>query len=749
MLRKVSFSTISKWKPSFSSPINLISLDSILSQKNSPIQTMISSNKSQEFQRFFTKKADQSIPDIQQPNKILFTDPLKIKEYESRCEKGDLQAISEYAPCLLFGINGVQCDSSKAAKYFKIGSEKHDTESTFYYGFCLFNGQGVKTDFSKAASLFKESAEKGKTQSFLYLYYCYNEGKGVQKDENQAISYLQTAADRGLPYAITLYGVRLPEDDPKKYEYLKKAAELGEIEGQFHYGSFLIRGNSVLKADKGKGFFYLVKAAEGGLAAAQNYIGDVFMQGIIGPKDEGMAVHYYELSASQNDCEGNYKLSQIYMKNESKQSEYLRYLKKAADLGHKEAIIDYGEMIYWGRFPKLNDKKEAAKYIKMAADNGNERSMLLYAEMAESGTGFYRKEPKIADKYYKMASDVCKSIRAYKSYMRFLNKNRRFSEANKYMILAGKAGDSDCLYGSALYYYVNKNHAECEKCLKLSIDKGNADAMNFYGSIMISKKPQESLNMLKKAIEKGSVPAMFTYASYLIEGRFPQSLSVDKSEAFKYMKMAADNNFKEAVIKCADMLHDGKFCDKNVKDSLIYYKKAADLFNIPSAQFVYGDALLSGCDGLIEINQKVGASYVKKAADQKFAEAVFRLGKLYRDGIGFEKSDQNAFQCFKKAADSGVVDSLKICGCSLFNGKGVKKNQQEAAKYFKKGVDVNDPVCMFNLGLLYMSGEGVEKDNVKGKIYLEMASKNGFKDALQIGEKVYSQKISATQFIKE
>ena len=213
--------------------------------------------------------------------------------------------------------------------------------------------------------------------------------------------------------------------------------------------------------------------------------------------------------------------------------------------------------------------------------------------------------------------------------------------------------------------------------------------------------------------------------------------------------MAADNNFKEAVIKCADMLHDGKFCEKNLKDSLVYYKKAADLFNIPSAQFVYGDALLSGCDGLIEINQKVGASYVKKAADQKFTEAVFRLGCLYRDGIGFEKSDENAFHCFKKAADSGVVDSIKICACSLFNGKGVKKNQQEAAKYFKKGVDVNDPICMFNLGLLYMSGEGVEKDNVKGKIYLEMASKNGIKDALKIGEKVYSEKISASQFIKE
>lgn len=623
-------------KLNLNAPISFpaVKISSFLPQPDNTFQSMILSNRSRNFQRFFTKTTEQKAQTSH------FFDSNKIKEYEILCEKGDLKAISEYAPSLLTGSNGVESNPTKAAQYFKHGSDLHDTDSMYNYALCLYRGQGVKTDYSAAATLFKETAMKGKLDSYLYLYKIYSEGLGVIKDRTAAIEYLKAGADKGQLEACTEYALTLKEGDQERSEYLKKAAEKGEIKGQFHYGV------SLVKSDKGKAFYYLVKAAEGGLPYAQNYVGDIFLEGEIGPKDYGMAAHYYELAANQNDADGCYNLSHIYMSDKSKKEEVVKNMKKAADLGKVDAMLEYGQLVYLGKGSFKKDRKEAEKYIKMAADSGSDEAMLMYGMMSEGSS-----KNSEADKYYKLACERSKTPRAYKTYMKFLNKQRKFNEADKYMLLAAEAGDDECLYGAALYHFVRRNTKECEKCLKKAVEKENSDAMHFYGSILVSKNSEESLKLLKKAIDKGNVHAMYTYANYIYEGKFK---NVDKKEAFKYMKMAADNNVKEAVMKCAKMLSEGKYCTKNMGEALKYYKIAADRYNNPEAQFTFGSACLVGYDGF-KVDKKLGASYVKRAADQKLPDAVYKLGCIYKEGEGVEKDGKKAMEYFKKAADMGYV----------------------------------------------------------------------------------------------
>jgi uncharacterized protein len=52
-------------------------------------------------------------------------------------------------------------------------------------------------------------------------------------------------------------------------------------------------------------------------------------------------------------------------------------------------------------------------------------------------------------------------------------------------------------------------------------------------------------------------------------------------------------------------------------------------------------------------------TWYKKAADQNFAEAQFRLGFMYEKGLGAPQSDQDAIAFYKKAASNGNVDAQK------------------------------------------------------------------------------------------
>ena len=52
-------------------------------------------------------------------------------------------------------------------------------------------------------------------------------------------------------------------------------------------------------------------------------------------------------------------------------------------------------------------------------------------------------------------------------------------------------------------------------------------------------------------------------------------------------------------------------------------------------------------------------AWYKKAADQQFAEAQYRLGYMYEKGLGTQQSSQDATALYKQAASHGNVDAQR------------------------------------------------------------------------------------------
>lgn len=82
--------------------------------------------------------------------------------------------------------------------------------------------------------------------------------------------------------------------------------------------------------------------------------------------------------------------------------------------------------------------------------------------------------------------------------------------------------------------------------------------------------------------------------------------------------------------------------------------------------------------------------WIRKAADQGFADAQFGLGVMYLEGLGVPQDYTEAAKWYRKAADQGYADAQLNLGSMYDKGKGVLQDYTEGAKWFCKGVGLED-----------------------------------------------------------
>jgi hypothetical protein len=105
------------------------------------------------------------------------------------------------------------------------------------------------------------------------------------------------------------------------------------------------------------------------------------------------------------------------------------------------------------------------------------------------------------------------------------------------------------------------------------------------------------------------------------------------------------------------------------------------------------------------------ADWYRKAADQGYAPAQYKLGLLYRQKeSGIMKDDAQAAAWLRKAADQGHAGAQSALALSYSRGLGVAQDNAQAVALYQKAVAQNDPGAMVGLALLYSRGQGVPKD---------------------------------------
>ncbi len=131
-----------------------------------------------------------------------------------------------------------------------------------------------------------------------------------------------------------------------------------------------------------------------------------------------------------------------------------------------------------------------------------------------------------------------------------------------------------------------------------------------------------------------------------------------------------------------DYLKQAKKAELWSKERFDLYMKAAELGNA-EAQFEVGFRYASSNRGVAK-DYYEAFKWLKKSADQGYAEAIYYLGDAYEHGQGVQEDDKMAEKYYLSAAYKGYEDAYFSLGLLY---KYDSKNKNEAIYWFKKYAD--------------------------------------------------------------
>jgi TPR repeat protein len=148
--------------------------------------------------------------------------------------------------------------------------------------------------------------------------------------------------------------------------WAKKAAEQGNIDGQFNLGRMYEKGLGV-KQDYTEAVNWYRKAADQGDVDGQFILGALYEQGLGVKQDYTEAVNWYRKAADQGDVYGQVMLGGIYDHGLGVKQDYteaVNWYRKAADQGNIDGQFNLGRMYEQGLGVKRSDGKARQWFTK-------------------------------------------------------------------------------------------------------------------------------------------------------------------------------------------------------------------------------------------------------------------------------------------------------------------------------------------------------------------------------------------------
>lgn len=116
--------------------------------------------------------------------------------------------------------------------------------------------------------------------------------------------------------------------------------------------------------------------------------------------------------------------------------------------------------------------------------------------------------------------------------------------------------------------------------------------------------------------------------------------------------------------------------------------------------------------------------------DPEQAQAEYREGLNYTQGIGVEQDYAAGVRHFKRAARLGSLDAAYMTGLAYVTGRGVNGDFDTAAYWLEPAAENGHAGAAFLLGKLYINGLGVDEDRAWGAYWLGRAAAGGQSQAM-------------------
>ena len=224
----------------------------------------------------------------------------------------------------------------------------------------------------------------------------------------------------------------------------------------------------------------------------------------------------------------------------------------------------------------------------------------------------------------------------------------------------------------------------------------------------------DALNIYKQLAEQKHVKAQFKMGVFYQEG-----YGVDKNleEAMKWYTMAANKGHSEAQFMAGTYL-----C---MKAKTLFSLKSGQLYLVESAEqgntrAMYYLAYFAEINRYYMLPSEIYDWY-KKAAQDNYPDAIFKVGECWEKGIGTVVDKRTALDWYEKAAEEKHLGAMLKLAVHYEDEKKMKK----AVKWYEKAAYAGDSDAMVKAGMFYMQGVGVKRDTFKAAAFFELAAKEG------------------------
>jgi len=185
----------------------------------------------------------------------------------------------------------------------------------------------------------------------------------------------------------------------------------------------------------------------------------------------------------------------------------------------------------------------------------------------------------------------------------------------------------------------------------------------------------------------------------------------EKSEPttfFDYLDMEAEKDNPDALCRLAISYHQRSDFDGDIDEA-----KACELF------------------------QKAA-----KHADKGIASAQYSRGMCYAFGYGGPQDREKAFQWIRKAADQGFAEALCMLALAYQQGlAGMPQSDEEAVKALRKAAELGDSDAQYTLGVWYCTGTCLPENAQEGYKWIRLAAESGLPEAKEaLGQFVFRSK---------
>lgn len=394
-------------------------------------------------------------------------------------------------------------------------------------------------------------AEQGNAEAQFSLALAYMEGDVVSEDINEAYKWFCMAAEQGHADAqyelgsILLIISRGPEaqayqerkfmqpikEDKHTYEackWFRMAAEQGHIDAQSELGKILFAfSNGSRTRPERKEFLkesikWLHIAAANGQTEAMRNLSECYYTGWGVDSDDDKASYLMKCAAEQGNADAQYEFGDhllFLVRDKSnglspaERNEYIteaiKWIRKAAEQGHDEALMELAGFYEEGKFFNQNEEKV----------------FKLYYEAAEQGNVYSQYH--IGDKLMLLAQDP-------RSGLSETERNEYRKESFNWFLKAAENG-----------------YNEAQKCL--------AECYEFGCGVKMDKIM--AVKWYEKAAKGGNASAQSILATHYFKG---EGVEADLFEAVKWWSKAAEQGNRSAQYKLALCYRSGTGVEKNI-----------------------------------------------------------------------------------------------------------------------------------------------------------------------------------------